>query len=198
MLGARPAGRVACLPLHDSTSFLSYRLLEPASSRAEQASHRHPGLVAQWEPGEHVAASTRAHQPTRTLPGNSGPQPRSHLSCPCAMGCRRLPSRHLPPWHRGWSGTGRALGTLYPPGSLGQGKSLVDAQKSNPLLSESIQRYVQASVWHSKFSNYCWSGNCLSKSSFWYQVCVTGLLVLSSWGVLACWCKLTLSARSFF
>lgn len=121
-----------------------------------------------------------------------------HLSCPCAMGCRRLPSRHLPPRHRGWSGTGRALGTLYPPGSLGQGKSLVDAQKSNPLLSESIQRYVQASVWHYKFSDYCWSGNCLSKSSFWYQVCVTGLLVLSSWGVLACWCKLTLSARSFF
>lgn len=40
-----------------------------------------------------------------------------HLSCPCAMGCRRLPSSHLPPWHRGCSGTGRVaceyeLGTL--------------------------------------------------------------------------------------
>lgn len=62
-----------------STSFFSYRLPEPASSRAEQASHRHPGLVAQWEPGEHVATSTRAHQPTRAFPGKSGPQPSSRL-----------------------------------------------------------------------------------------------------------------------
>lgn len=72
------------------------------------------------------------------------------LSCPCAMGCRRHPSRHLPPWHRGWLGTGNSP----PPGSLGQGKSLVDAQKSIPLHSEAIQHWcVQASAWHYKFSD---------------------------------------------
>lgn len=79
MPGASPAGRVACLLCHTSAPFLSYRLLEPASSRTKQAIHRHPGLVTQWEPGEHVAASTCAHQPTRALPGKSGPQPKSCL-----------------------------------------------------------------------------------------------------------------------
>lgn len=80
MPGASPAGRVACLLCHASAPFLSYRLLEPASSCTKQAIHRHPGLVTQWEPGEHVAASTCAHQPTRALPGKSGPQPKSYLS----------------------------------------------------------------------------------------------------------------------
>lgn len=46
-----------------------------------------------------------------------------HLSCPCAMGCRRLPSRHLPPWHRGWSGTWRALGAFHPQGQWGKARA---------------------------------------------------------------------------
>lgn len=72
------------------------------------------------------------------------------LSCLCALGCRSHLSRHVPLWHRGWSGTRNSPH----PGLLGQGKSLVHAQKSISLHFEAIQHwYVQASAWHYKFSD---------------------------------------------
>lgn len=81
---AQQAG-LAAYPSMPRGLFLSYRLPEPSSSRAEQASHRHPGLVPQWQSGQRVAASTCAHQPPWALPGKPSPQSRSHLPCPCAM-----------------------------------------------------------------------------------------------------------------
>lgn len=107
-----PADWVSRMPHVTSTQFLSYRLLESAGSRAEQAGHRHPGVVTEWEQGEHVAASTCAHQPAWALPGKSGPQPRSCIPTTPSMCC----------------------GSSAPPRSLRQGKSLVQAQRSQVTL----------------------------------------------------------------
>lgn len=120
--GASPAGRLGCLPQHARGLFLSYRLLEPAGSCAEQASHRHPGLVPQWESGQHVAASTCAHQPTWALPGKPSPQPRSHLPYPCARDVDFLTDIFL--CSTGASGAqGRALGALNPTGHQDKAKA---------------------------------------------------------------------------
>lgn len=111
--GASPTGRLGCLPQHSRGLFLSSRLLELASSCAEQASHRHPGLVPQWESGQHVAASTCANQPTWALPGKISPQSRSHLPYPWAMDVDFLAVIFLCSTGTGGA-QGRALGALNP------------------------------------------------------------------------------------
>lgn len=120
--GASPAGSLGCRPQHARGLFLSSRLLEPAGSRAEQASHRHPGLVPQRESGQHVAASTCAHQPAWALPGKPSPQPRSYLPYPCAMDVDFLADIFLCSIGSGGA-QGRALGALGPQGHWGKAKA---------------------------------------------------------------------------